>query len=286
MKEFTRWRAKHFTQVNDFSWRPKTPATAERIRAELAQFAVAIRLEQAAADTPEPLYAVQPFEWDTAHRDRILAFNRDGRIQLPDGRLRVAHNAASHLAVLRQLGSGLIYDRDSGGAGQVLSTRRMEALDAVIDQVQGPVLVAIYFRAEVQALLQRYGSRARAFVGDTPPSQRSALIDDWNRDAIPILLAAPSAMGHGINLQHGSARTIVWHSLSFDWAQHAQFNARLVRSGQRKTISIVSLQADVGIDRAVLTALANKEDAERAVLAAFDINRRFSSEEFQHGAVA
>jgi hypothetical protein len=286
MKEFTRWRAQHFHQVNDFSWRPKTAATEERIRAELAQHAVAIRLEQAAADIPEPLYAVQPFEWDAAHRDRILTFNRDGQVQFPDGKLRVAHNAASHLAVLRQLSSGVLYEGDSAGAGHILSTRRMEALDSVIDQVQGPVLVAIYFRAEVQALLQRYGSRARAFVGDTPPSQRSELIDSWNSDRIPILLAAPSAMGHGINLQHGSARTIVWHSLSFDWAQHAQFNARLVRSGQRKTISIVSLQADVGIDRAVLAALNKKEDAERAVLAEFDINRRFSLKEPQHGAVA
>ena len=42
-----------------------------------------------------------------------------------------------------------------------------------------------------------------------------------------------------------------------------------------KTISIISLVADLGIDRAALTALANKESGEQAVLAALDIRHRF-----------
>lgn len=284
MTEFARWRAKHFTQVGDFSWHPKSEAIEARIRDELAKHAVAVKLEQAAAEIPDPLYALQPFEWDDGHRERIHAFNRDSRLRLPDGTERVAYNQASHLAILRQLTSGLIYEREGSGMAHVLTTRRIDALASVIDQVQGPVLVAIYFRAEVQALLQRFGARAQAFVGDTPPQQRTRLIEDWNADRIPILLAAPSAMGHGINLQHGSARTIVWFTHTFDWAQRAQFNARLVRSGQRKTVSIVSLQADAGIDRAVLAALANKEDAECAVLAAIDIGNRFSIQEPQHVA--
>ncbi len=86
-------------------------------------------------------------------------------------------------------------------------------------------------------------------------------------------------MGHGINLQHGSCRTLVWFTHSFDWAQRAQFNARLVRSGQSKTISIINLMADAGLDQAVLASLDAKRSGERAILDTLDIRHRFTATE-------
>jgi SNF2 family DNA or RNA helicase len=91
-------------------------------------------------------------------------------------------------------------------------------------------------------------------------------------------------MGHGINLQHGSSRTIVWYSHSFDWAQRAQFNARLVRSGQSKTVSIVNLVADAGLDLLALRALESKEASEKSILEALDIRHHFSKVEEAHAA--
>jgi SNF2 family DNA or RNA helicase len=86
-------------------------------------------------------------------------------------------------------------------------------------------------------------------------------------------------MGHGINLQHGSCRTLVWFTHSFDWAQRAQFNARLVRSGQTKTISLVDLVGDAGLDRTLLNVLSAKQSGEQAVLEALDISHRFVTRE-------
>ena len=133
-------------------------------------------------------------------------------------------------------------------------------------------------------MLRRFGGRARAFVGSTAPAERTKLIADWNADRLPVLIAAPGAMGHGINLQHGSSRTIVWFTHSFDWAQRAQFNARLVRSGQTRTVSIINLVGDCGIDRAVLASLDAKKVGERAILDALDIRHRFDAPELSHAA--
>jgi hypothetical protein len=278
-KSFLSWRAKHFVLVSDYSWRAKDAATEKKIRDELSQHAVAIKLAEAAIGIPEPLMATHPFQWDDEHFRRLLAFQMTNEVRLPDGDVRIADSAGAYLAMLRQLTSGLMYRGDGDTRAYMLSSARMDALEQLIDGVQGPVLVAVYFRAEVEALLQRFGARAKAFVGSTTPKERAQLIVDWNADRIPVLLAAPSAMGHGINLQHGSCRTLVWYTHGFDWAQRAQFNARLVRSGQTKVVSIVDLVADAGLDRAVLGVLRAKQSGEQAVLEALDIRHRFTTQE-------
>lgn len=281
-KEFHSWRSKHFVQVSEYTWRPKNPDTEKRIRDELARHAVAIKLEDATQGIPEPLHCNQPFCWDDGHRQRIQRFMATNEVALPDGRARSVHSEGAFLSVLRQLTSGLVYVHEGDCQAYPLSFSRMEALENLIDGTQGPVLVAVYFRAEVDALLRRLGSRARAFVGSTPPADRARLISDWNADRIPVLLAAPSAIGHGINLQHGSSRTIVWYTHSFDWAQRAQFNARLVRAGQTKTVSIINLVADAGLDQMALRALDTKQASERAILDALDIRHRFAKTEVTH----
>jgi hypothetical protein len=278
ISEFNSWRARHFKQVGEFSWRPKSAADEQKIRDEFSQYAISVRLEDAAHGIPEPLHSDFPFDWDVPHLKRIQRFIASNEVILPDGTVRRVNSEGGYLSVLRQLTSGLIYTGNAeANQGYVVSSARMDALESLIDSLQGPVLVAIYFRAEVEALLKRFGSDAKAFVGDTPPAERLALIRQWNQDQIPILIAAPSAMGHGINLQHGSSRSIVWFTHSFDWAQRAQFNARLVRSGQTKTVSIINLVANAGLDRAVLSSLEKKCSGEKAILAALDIRHRFTA---------
>jgi len=279
---FHAWRAKHFVQVSAYSWRPKSGAAEKRIRDEFARFAVSIKLEDGAKGIPQPLYSEHWFEWDATHFQRILTFSATGSVALPDGTVRQAGSAGAFLAILRQLSSGLVYAGETHSSAFMLSDSRMDALETVIDCSQGPVLVAVFYKAEVAALLQRLSGRARAFVGGTPARERSQLIEDWNCDRLPVLIAAPGAMGHGINLQHGSSRTIVWFTHSFDWAQRAQFNARLVRSGQTKVVSIINLVGDAGIDRAVLSALAAKRVGEQAILAALDIGRHLNLPEPSH----
>ena len=57
-------------------------------------------------------------------------------------------------------------------------------------------------------------------------------------------------------------------SLRADWAQRAQMNARLIRAGQTKTVSIIDMVADCGIDAPVLRALEQKQAGEAAMFEA------------------
>lgn len=282
MKDYQSWRQKNFNRVSEYSWRVKSQEHEKKIRDELARHAVSIKLEDATTGIPEPLHSNYPFEWDAEHFARIIEFTKTNAVVLPNGEVRTAYTEGGYLAIYRQLTSGLIYGTDAVTTSFKLSQAREDALFNLIDEVQGPVLVAIFYRSEVLDLIKRFGGRARAFTGATSPKERSQIIDDWNADKIPVLIAAPSAMGHGINLQKGGSRTIVWYTHTFDWAQRAQFNARLVRSGQTKTISIINLVGDAGIDGAVLQALDTKQEGERALLEILDIKHRFKAKVVDH----
>lgn len=269
---FHHWRNKHFAQKTTYTWRPKTPQVEKLIRDELKKHAVAIKLDQSGAGIPEPFYTSYRFKWDDAHFDRIARFEETLAVRLPNGEVRVAESEGSYLAILRQLTSGLIYDEL--GNGTMLTQARMAAAEEVIDGVEGPVLMPIFFKAEALALKHRIKG-SRLFVGSTPPSERAQLIADFNADKVPVLICAPAAMATGVNLQHGSAKTIVWHSNGWDAAARNQLNARLIRSGQKNHVSVVTLVADAGLDAAILDAFGRKQSGEAALMDALDIHHKF-----------
>jgi hypothetical protein len=275
---FYRWRQRHFRQAHEHAWFVKDARTEALIRSELARYAYAIELHESGALIPKPLYQRLHFRWDKSHRERLEALLAEQAFTLPCGKRIEPTTDGVRLSMLRQLTSGFIYangceDRSDDvcsdtSACHWLSNARIRALSDCVDGVQGPVLVAAFFRAEVDALLSHFGGKAKALNGQTPAAERSKLIDAWNRDAIEVLIGVPAAMGHGINLQHGSCRTLIWYTHSFDWAQRAQMNARLIRAGQTKTVSIIDMVADQGIDVPVLHALEKKKAGEAAMFEA------------------
>ena len=153
-KEFFTWRNRHFVQVTEYSWRPKNHQTEKRIRDELAKHAVAIKLEDATKGIPEPLHSAQPFCWDAAHHQRIQRFMASGEVELPSGKLRQAHSEGAFLAILRQLTSGLVYAGEGDSHAYMLSSQRMQALEADMRGLRDAVARNTSGVAELRAQLQ------------------------------------------------------------------------------------------------------------------------------------
>lgn len=259
---FNRWRSRHFEKVSRFSWRPKKGAGAE-IRKELAKCGMSVSLDEVESGVPEAVYLEHPFAWTDYHRQRIEHLFEDRVLRVSPEDERVIDHGV-FLSVARQVSSGFVYE---GKEPRYLSPSRFDALDDVIAGTEGGVLVPVNFIAEVRAIQRRIPT-ARVFIGETPPKEREQIIKDWNADKIRVLVCHPGAMAHGLNLQKGNARTIVWFSHGFSYAQRKQLNARLIRSGQRKIVSVISLVANAGIDRAALNALGRKGESEAALIAA------------------
>lgn len=183
-------------------------------------------------------------------RDRVLeCLDADGQI--------VAGSAAALTNKLLQFANGAIYDTD--GTVHELHTIKLDALDELIESAGGePVLVLYAYQHDADRIRARIPCRAL----DTP-----ADIDAWNRGEIPVALAHPASIGHGLNLQDGG-HIIIWYGLTWSLELYQQANERLNRPGQKNVCRIYHLILAGTHDSRVLDALKRKNTGQAAALEA------------------
>jgi SNF2 family DNA or RNA helicase len=89
----------------------------------------------------------------------------------------------------------------------------------------------------------------------------------WNAGEIPVLLAQPQSVAHGLNLQ-GTAATVIWHSLTWDLELREQFIRRVWRQGQKEKVIVHDIVARDTVDEVIMLAMAGKDKTQKALLAA------------------
>ena len=176
-------------------------------------------------------------------------FQRDLLMQIKDREI-VALTMASLVNKLLQFTSGAIYDADRVVSD--LHDLKMEALKKVLKKLDGPALIAYHYKHERERILREIPG-AEDFSEDK--------LDDWNRQRIPVMIGHPASIGHGLNLQKGG-RDIIWFSLTYSRELYDQFNARLVRTGQKEETNIWRLIAPRTVDDAVAEALRVKGETQ------------------------
>ena len=95
----------------------------------------------------------------------------------------------------------------------------------------------------------------------------SADIDDWNAGKIPVALAHPASIGHGLNLQYGGHITI-WYGMTWSLELYQQANERLNRPGQTQICRVYHLTVEGTHDERVLKSLQNKDKGQAAAIEA------------------
>jgi SNF2 family DNA or RNA helicase len=169
-----------------------------------------------------------------------------------------AVNAAVQANKLLQLCNGAMY-LDDGGY-EVVHDHKLAALEEIIEQTDEPVLVAYQFKSDLERLRAKFPKAVE--LGKDP-----AVIDRWNAERIPVLLAHPASAGHGLNLQKGG-RIVVWFGLPWSLELYSQFNGRLHRQGQEKPVIVHHILAKDTVDRAVLQTLKDKDATQGNLLEA------------------
>lgn len=169
----------------------------------------------------------------------------------------MAGSAAVLTNKLLQFANGAVYDVD--GVCREIHDIKLDALEELIEEAGGdPVLVLYAFKHEAERIRQRIPCRSL----DT-----SADIDAWNRGEIPVALAHPASIGHGLNLQHGGHITI-WFGLTWSLELYQQANERLNRPGQTNVCRVYHLVMKGTHDERVLASLKNKENGQDAAIEA------------------
>lgn len=159
---------------------------------------------------------------------------------------------------LLQFCSGNMYDET--GSVRHFHNLKLDTLEEILEENQNEnILVAYNYKHELDALLKRF---PEAVVLD----KEGKAISEWNDGNIKILLTHPASAGHGLNLQKGGS-IIVWYGFTWSLELYQQFNARLHRQGQKKTVKIMHIAVGE-VEYRLMKALAIKDATQDSLMKA------------------
>ena len=239
-----------------YSYRPRAGAEDE-VYSKLADNCMSIRKEDVLS-LPGQIYEDVLLDAPPALLKQYKAFERDKVLECldADGEV-VAGTAAALTNKLLQFANGAIYDMDK----QVhhLHDIKLDALEEMVEEAGGdPVLVLYAYQHDADRIRERITCRAL----DTPED-----IDAWNRGEIPVALAHPASIGHGLNLQDGG-HILMWFGLPWSLELYQQANERLNRPGQKNVCRVYHIMLRGTHDERVLRSLSNKEAGQDAAIEA------------------
>ena len=240
-----------------YQWLPK-PWAEEEIYHRLEGLCVSMKSEHHLT-MPECMYNVVPVLLEETAMTLYKEMRKEQIIEL-GGEEITAANAAAVAGKLVQMTGGALYDE--AGGYQKVSKAKLDALEEIIESVQGkPVLVFYQYRHELPRLMERF-KRAVELKDERD-------VEKWNRGEIPVLLAHPASAGHGLNLQQGG-HIMVWYTMTWNLEHYQQACKRLHRQGQKETVIIHHLVAQDTIDERIMRVLDGKASIQDAVMEAFE----------------
>ena len=240
-----------------YSYRPREGAEAE-VYDRLADICMSIRKDDVLS-LPGQIYEDIVLTAPPALLKQYKQFEKDMVLDCldEDGEI-VAGTQAALTNKLLQFANGAIYDMD--GKVHELHTVKLDALEELLEEAGGDPVLVLY-------AYQHDADRIRQSVTNCHQLDKPEDIDAWNRGEIPVALAHPASIGHGLNLQDGG-HIIIWYGLTWSLELYQQANERLNRPGQRNVCRIYHLVLQGTHDERVLKALANKDKGQAAAIEA------------------
>ena len=243
-----------------YSYRPRHGAEKE-IYDKLSDICMSISKDDVLS-LPGQIYENIVLDPPPALFKQYKQFEREKVLECLDGNGDImAGTEAALLGKLTQFAGGSIYDMD--GQAHHIHDVKLDALEELIEEAGGdPVLVLYGYKHEAERIRKRIPCRGLETAED---------IDAWNRGEIPVALAHPASIGHGLNLQQGGHITI-WYTLTYSLELYEQANERMNRPGQEHVCVVYHLVLKGTVDEKILKALAQKESGQRGAIEALKLD--------------
>ncbi|MCY0895522.1 MAG: DEAD/DEAH box helicase [Alicyclobacillaceae bacterium] len=228
---------------------------------------LAIVIEKAAVqkDLPEKITKVIPVTLPARVRKIYDDLQDNLMAELEDGKTVTTPDALSRLLRLSQLTGGFL-------EGEPLHTAKLDVLSGRLeDHLADPskkVVVFARFRPEIDAIAHRVDQLGYGFSvidGRTAIEERADIVRAFQEDkAVRVIIGQLQAMAEGVTLT--AAHTMLYYSLDYSEARHAQSKDRIHRIGQSETCLYEYLIATDTVDQAVMRCLDKKRDLSREIL--------------------
>lgn len=190
-------------------------------------------------------YVTLPADLDQACQDL-----RNNQVLDLDNLELTAGSQGTVVGKLHQMCQGAVFDDQ--GRVQMLHDEKLMELEQILEEVDGPVLVAYWYTHDRARLL----AKIEGAVDITTEQGLAAA----KAGQVSVGLLHPASAGHGIDsLQHHFS-AIVWFAIPASFELYDQTNKRIIRSGQRETVRVYRIIAGNGIvDEKMIARLAQKE---------------------------
>lgn len=175
-----------------------------------------------------------------------------------------AFNAAAKASNLKQIANGTVYTDSK--FPMIVHDEKIEALEELMESLSTPLLIVYEFNHDRDRLRDAFGFPY--IGGGISGNELTSIINIWNRGDMKALLIQPMAGGHGLNLQDGGCRDIVFFSIPFDLELYDQVIARVHRQGAKGSVTVHHIMAEGTVDEKVIKALEGKSTIQQALLEA------------------
>ena len=162
-----------------------------------------------------------------------------------------------------------IASRIAGKKREVLELHdeKLGALRDLVDELNGaPVFVAYEFNHDIDRLRKAFPEAV--FMCDAKTMAKAKEVENsWNAGEISLLFGHPGSVGHGLNMQKGSAQHVVWFSMFWDLELYDQFIRRIRRQGNKaQRVFVHHIIARDTVDEIVFHVQRGKTKVQNAFL--------------------
>ena len=255
---FYRWRATHFKDklagsgLQFQNWQLVTPMEKliERAKPNIFTLTTADWLE-----IPKVTHVEHHVELSECEMSEYLKLNTMLHCEL-DGEV-VSFDEAQKFAKLQTLCNGFVYVD-----GEAVRSEHSTKIDEVVEFVdrcvgEGEQVLLFYAFKEKRAWIEEKLKRIHVKYCNVKDKN---FMERWNSGDVDVLMGHPKSCSMGLNLHLGGARICVWSSLTYDYEDWAQANARLSRQGQKKAVQIHYFMAKNTVEPRKLVSLKHKSN--------------------------
>lgn len=190
---------------------------------------------------------------------------REMFLAIESGEDLVVGSAGAKYMACRQLAGGGVYGEEKEMVH--LHSAKIDVVVDLVDELQGkPVLIAFQFRHDLERL-RRVLPKLPSIDGRTSGKDADKLIEDWNAGKLIFLAVQPQSLSHGINMQAGPGRDIIWLGLPDSLETYLQLNARIHRQGVTGQVRIHRILAKRTVDVAIADRIESKDQSQSYLLA-------------------
>lgn len=263
-------------QPNMVQWEDR-PGAEMAVGGLLSDMVVRHKFEDCIDIPANHLYTV-PYHMGPKQAKAYMQMEKDAIVQLNNGVLVSAVNAAGVMTKLLQIASGASYSEQGSGATPLhvavnnslgyalIDMGRYELVADLVEQ-RGHSLVFFNWVHQRDLIAQELTKRGVTFAvidGSTPDKQRKQIVDDFQAGFYRVLLAHPQSAAHGLTLTKGTST--IWASPTYNLEHFLQGNRRIYRAGQTEKTETIVVVAPGTVEEKVFQRLKEKDQRQGTML--------------------